>query len=243
MRALVYVCVHWCGGLGDRLSGIISSYIVSKETNRQFYIHAPTTFDSSIAPAEGMHWNASLPHECQERKPISVIDRDHEKFLVAAHGEAPCVMVKINQDRHTDQERKQALAELFAPLHRPAKYAALHLRTGGNCAYPNLDPGRDTVEHGMEMLKRLVSEKLKIYIVSDCLEAKIRLAEQCRTWKADCVYRRGASRHIDRQKTSGSDLADVWGDFRVLAGAAALEHSPSGFSAIAALWPHLWAVT
>jgi hypothetical protein len=211
---------------------------VSKQTNRQFYIHAPTTFDSEIAPARGMHWNASLPPECNISGAIDAVDKPHTKFYAAAHGKAPCVAVRINQDEHDDQKKKEALSELFAPLRRPKRnYAALHLRTGGNCAYAGIDPGRDTMDDGIDMLGRLIKLKLEIHIVSDCLLYKTRLASQCTRWQATCFYRAGTSRHIDRQKTTRAELSTVWDDFRVLARASKLEHSRSGFSAVAAMWP------
>lgn len=240
MRALVFVCVHWCGGLGDRLTGIINSYIVSKESHRQFYIFAPTTFDNLVEPAQGTNWNASLPPACDTRHAINAIDsKNYSTLHAAAHGKAPCVTVRINVDnQHSVQERKQALSELFAPIQPPEhNYSVLHLRTGGNCAYRGIDPARDTIDKGITMLKRLTQLKLPIYIVSDCLQAKELLASQCRVRQVECVYRKGSSRHIDRQKTSPSDLANIWSDFRVIARAAAVERSRSGFSAVAAIWP------
>ena len=241
MRALVYVCLHTCGGLGDRLNGIINSYIVSKQTNRRFFIHAPTTFDSTVVPAGLVSWNATVPASCHNaiQSPINDIDQKHnQKLHKAASGVTACIAVRINQDYHTMAERKRALSALFAPFESPTTpYAAVHLRTGGNGDFKGIDPARNTIYDGLQMISRLNPTWNTVHIISDSVAAKDRLAVECRKTHQSCVYQRRKSRHIDRQPTSTSQLSEVWSDFRDIAGAACLVHSRSGFSEVAKLWP------
>ena len=210
---------------------------MSKETNRRFFIHAPTTFDSSVVPAG--RWNATLPSVCRKAivSPIYEIDKPPRFHKVAA-GTTPCVAVRVNHDYHAETERKQALAELFLPIDPPKhRYAAVHLRTGGHEDYAGIDPPRDSVAKGLAMLSNVSILWNAVHIVSDSLEAKARLAHECRKTHAICKYRAGVSRHIDKQTTSNEDLAAVWDDFRDIAGATCVEHSRSGFSKLATIWP------
>lgn len=241
MRALVYMCISSCGGLGDRLKGIVHSYLASKETNRTFFIHAPSTFDNRIRSAGLVFWNATIPSLCRiaMQHPINDIDRRKNGRLDReAAGPASCIAVRVNQDWHTYAEQKKALSELFAPFERPSQaYAAIHLRTGGNGDFSGIDPDRDTIKDGLAMLSKLDSTWDTVHIISDSLAAKVRLATECRKTHANCVYQTSKSRHIDRQTTSADQLLQVWDDFRDIAGASVVVRSISGFSKMASFWP------
>lgn len=231
MRAIVYVCVHWCGGLGDRLNGLMGTYDTSRKTSRDFYVHAPTTFGYDFI---GAKWTKSIPSECASAiaHPHSFIDKHPKNVLHLAQGSIPCVAVRTNVNYLSWLERKAVLKMLFASIAIKKNYSAVHLRTGGNGDYKGLDSPRDTVENGLALRNSLPTDR-PINIVSDSVSAKKELARGCDV----CTFDKRPGRHVDRQRVSKKDVEFVWKEFFILAGATCIAHSRSGFSEIAVIWP------
>ena len=225
------MCVNLCGGLGDRLKGLMGTYDTSRKTNRDFYVYAPTTFTYDLI---GARWNKSIPSFCENSiaNPYYFIDKDPKHVVELAQSSIPCVAVRTNRDYLSWRERKAVLKNLFAPISIKRNYSAVHLRTGGHGDYKGIDPPRDTVKMGMALVNSLPMDKL-IYIVSDSMSAKKALATGCDL----CTFIKKSGRHVDRQRVSREDVKFVWKEFLILAGATCIAHSCSGFSELATIWP------
>jgi len=234
IRSLMFVCVKGCGGIGDRLKGIIGAYDISKRTNRDFYVYAPNTFPEDYG---GSNWNKNIPYECKVSLRFALrmnIDKPAHKVLKIAKRSSRCIAVRTNTHMLSSrEEQRKLLKELFRPMPQSSEtYAAIHLRTGGYGDYKGLDPPRDAIDRGYVLIKAL-PQNMPIHIVSDSVEAKTELQKAC----LSCLSDKDAAKHVDRQTVTKRDIAFVWKDFFLLAGATCIAHSRSGFSEVATMWP------
>ena len=81
-KYIIYKCVHGksCGGWGDRLKGIISTYAWSLITNREFLINFtnPCQLDKMIEP-NCIKWNMSIP-DLKNKSSIELKLVDNQNF-------------------------------------------------------------------------------------------------------------------------------------------------------------------
>ena len=242
-RYLVYTCrpPTWCGGLGDRIKGVLAVFSACAGNNRQFLIDAPGTFDS-FQPAR-INWALPLPEACLQQSAVQLdlIDantRGKQTLNEAAKGNIPCIKVNINELYEPAANWKAALTQLFRPADAAVSppYTALHVRTGGNGDFRGIDPPRLSVASVAWFVRR-ARPGAPVVIVSDSLAVKARASHLCRLRNLQCTYSQSRSVHIDRQKHTESDMLNTWRDFFTLVHSTCLLRSQSGFSEMATVWP------
>jgi hypothetical protein len=80
---LIYKCESYCGGFGDRLRGIISSYFLSLLSNRHFIIDMPFPCPiTNFLQPNLYNWNISFNRTTMNRskRKIIAIDRNNDLF-------------------------------------------------------------------------------------------------------------------------------------------------------------------
>ena len=156
--SLVYVCEKNCGGIGDRMSGIISAFYLAVALDRAFFIDykSPFPLTETLVP-KTMRWDYRVKRKCTTTNGFR--SKENEIFMVDS--ESPDQVLRRIEQLH---ERVTQLFD-FAPevKHRAsqmteelafgtdAEFIAVHIRIGGRPKKSTrvvgwIDPKRHEIE-------------------------------------------------------------------------------------------------
>ena len=103
-RFLIFVCDGGCGGIGDRLSGLISSFYLAVATDRIFLVEhtSPALLQDTLEP-HAIRWNETsrLPHGLKTLELFAIDSPNPQesylKISTAAQSEVPVLRIRINR--------------------------------------------------------------------------------------------------------------------------------------------------
>ena len=254
-RYLVYKCsdqfTHYshfgkCGGLGDRIQGIISGAAAAKNTNRQFIIDSPLT-TANLNPSN-INWKQPLPPECfagaVTLQELNLMDKwEPTTLFAAANSSIRCLSVRINQNFYGRTIAKALLAELFQPptLRFPglilnASYMSIHIRMGGNGDFGFLETYEPPRYTWLD-IKRFIAPALKwkgsVFLASDSLVVK----GYVKAFLPSVLFNSNKAIHIDKEFVSEKKMTETWQTLFTLSQAKCMIYGWSGFAFIAQDWP------
>lgn len=127
-KYLIWSCSGTCGGIGDRLRGMMSTFYLAIETKRIFLIHNPTPFDlvKALIPTKLYDWRFD-PVLVRDKTKQSIVSMDfvRNKQLLQPHKylKEDVVYLKTNQDHDTKKSGPQVSYFLKNEYDTPVAHA------------------------------------------------------------------------------------------------------------------------
>lgn len=100
VRVLIYECHGHCGGLGDRVRGIVSAFYLAVDSGRVFFIDQshPLPLNETLVETEYVKWDKAYLALDVRRTSLQLIDVPHVEDTVGyeLNSQTPVVQVSVN---------------------------------------------------------------------------------------------------------------------------------------------------